>query len=125
MHCVLLPFRCQSPLTSIHVFVWPSPPDGVRLPASSNLGAVERALRDAGDRKDGHIFDLTPGKIFESTQEAYEFYNMYSWEKGFGIRYGRSKQRTCGTRTMQDFVCACEVCRMGFCTQNPRFELSN
>ena len=62
---------------------------------------------DCGDKC---IFELEIGKVFESTEEAFEFYNMYSWEVGFGIRFGRSRQCKGGRRTMQDIVCACEVC---------------
>jgi hypothetical protein len=29
---------------------------------------------------------------FDSLTEAYEFYNLYSWEIGFGIRYGPSRR---------------------------------
>ncbi|TVU14684.1 hypothetical protein EJB05_38168 [Eragrostis curvula] len=86
-----------------------SNPDGVRLPAAWNYGAVERALRDARDRGDRSIFEPTVGKVFDSPQEGYEFYNMYSWEVGFGIRYGRSRKSSTDRRTRQDIVCACEV----------------
>ena len=59
---------------------------GVRFSASWNYGAVERALRDASTRDGEYIFKLSVGKVFCSPEEGYEFYNMYSWEMGFGIR---------------------------------------
>jgi hypothetical protein len=62
---------------------------GVRVPSAWNYGAVERALRDAGERTGCYIFEPAIGKIFCSPEEAYQFYNMFSWECGFGIRFGR------------------------------------
>ena len=82
---------------------------GPRLPNTWNYGAVERALRDASVRGERCIFEPANGSVFESAEEAYEFYNMYSWEKGFGIRYGRSRAGSGGKRTRQDIVCACQV----------------
>ena len=31
------------------------------------------------------------GISFDTLGEAYDFYNLYSWEKGLGIRYGKSR----------------------------------
>ncbi|CAL5070768.1 unnamed protein product [Urochloa decumbens] len=81
---------------------------GVRLPGAWNYGAVERALRNAHERGDRCIFQPEVGEVFDSAQEAFEFYNMYSWEVGFGIRYGRSRENKAGRRSKQDIVCACE-----------------
>lgn len=79
------------------------------LPATWNYGAVERALRDSSVRGDRCIFDPVVGKVFDSPGEAFEFYNMYSWEKGFGIRFGKNRANSTGRRSRQDLVCACEV----------------
>jgi hypothetical protein len=94
-----------------HAFVVSScfPYSGETLPAAWNYGAVERAFRDAAGKGGGRIFEPVVGKKFESIQEAFEFYNLYSWEIGFGIRLGRSRENKSGRRTMQDIVCACEV----------------
>ncbi|TVU20202.1 hypothetical protein EJB05_36401, partial [Eragrostis curvula] len=81
---------------------------GARVPAAWNYGAVERALRDASLRGDACIFEPAVGKSFDSSEEAFEFMNMYSWEVGFGVRFGRSRTSKSGRRTMQDIVCACE-----------------
>jgi hypothetical protein len=82
---------------------------GATLSAAWNYGAVERAFRDAAGKGGGRIFEPDVGKKFESIQEAFEFYNLYSWEIGFGIRLGRSRENKSGRRAMQDIVCACEV----------------
>lgn len=79
------------------------------LPARWNYGAVERALRDAANRGDRCIFEPTVGKLFDSPEEAFEFFNMYSWEKGFGIRFNRLRKNGSGRKTRHDIVCACEV----------------
>lgn len=57
------------------------------------MGAIEIAMRLAAGRKSEHIFEPVMGMVFDSKEEAYEFYNMYSWESGFGIVKGRCVQR--------------------------------
>jgi hypothetical protein len=51
---------------------------------------MEAALRASADKKTDQIFYPTTGLAFDSVEEAYEFYNLYSWEVGFEIRYGVS-----------------------------------
>ena len=46
---------------------------------------------------------------FDSLGEAYDFYNLYSWELGFGIRYGKSRLNAERTKSMQEIVCGCSV----------------
>ncbi|KAK1603777.1 hypothetical protein QYE76_027450 [Lolium multiflorum] len=58
-------------------------PSGPRLPAAWNYEAVEAALRDASSRGERCIFLPYQGQVFQSLEEAFEFYNMYSWEAGF------------------------------------------
>ncbi|KAL6609922.1 hypothetical protein ACP70R_039891 [Stipagrostis hirtigluma subsp. patula] len=57
---------------------------GVRVPAAWNYGAVERALRESGNRQGENIFQPCVGK------------------------YGRSRVNKGGKRTKQDIVCTCE-----------------
>ncbi|CAM0945809.1 unnamed protein product [Alopecurus aequalis] len=83
-------------------------PTGTRLPATWNYGAVERALRESRTRGERCIFLPQESQVFQSVEEAFEFFNMYSWEAGFGIRYGRSRVNCSGVRTRQDVVCSCE-----------------
>jgi hypothetical protein len=49
------------------------------------------------------------GMEFDSLHEAYDFYNLYSWEIGFGIRYGRSRKNVAKSKTVQEITCGCEV----------------
>jgi hypothetical protein len=45
--------------------------------------------------------------VFDSKEEAYEFYNMYSWESGFGVVYSRCVRRQSDKeyRSMQELRC--------------------
>ncbi|VAH58347.1 unnamed protein product [Triticum turgidum subsp. durum] len=44
------------------------------------------------------------GVNVESLGEAYDYYNLYSWEIGFGIRYGKSRLNVERTKCMQEIV---------------------
>ncbi|KAL6657673.1 hypothetical protein ACP70R_005453 [Stipagrostis hirtigluma subsp. patula] len=70
--------------------------------------AISRALATAADRKTEQIFYPKLGLSFNSAEEAKEFYNLFSWEVGFGIRKGRQAHNNHGYITRQDFVCSCE-----------------
>jgi hypothetical protein len=54
---------------------------------------------------------MTPeiGMSFNSIGDAYDFYNTYSWEEGFGIRYGRSRLNKERRKIMQDIICSRSV----------------
>jgi len=43
------------------------------------------------DRPGHAIFFPYQGATLNSFEEAKEFYNLYSWEVGFGIRTGRGR----------------------------------
>lgn len=72
--------------------------------------AISRALRIAGNREGQQVFLPSEGLEFNSCEEAKEFYNLYSWEVGFGIRKGGSRKNGNKYITRQDLVCSCEVC---------------
>ncbi|KAM0890286.1 hypothetical protein ACQ4PT_027111 [Festuca glaucescens] len=52
--------------------------------------AMKRAVGSAGHS----VFAPYVGLQFDSEVEAYEFYNTYSWEMGFGIKRGRKYENT-------------------------------
>jgi hypothetical protein len=81
--------------------------DGPDCRKPRDMGAVEIAMRLAGQRKTEHIFEPVLGMVFDSKEEAYEFYNMYSWEFGFGIVKGRCvrRQKDPEYRSMQELCC--------------------
>jgi hypothetical protein len=54
------------------------------------------------------VIDPCLGTTFDSIGEAYDFYNLYSWEHGFRISYGKSRLNSEKTKCMQEIVC-CSV----------------
>jgi hypothetical protein len=43
------------------------------------------------DRITPYIINRAVGMEFDDSDEAYEYYNLYSWECGFGIRWGKKR----------------------------------
>ncbi|PNT66771.1 hypothetical protein BRADI_3g16812v3, partial [Brachypodium distachyon] len=88
----------------------------VRLPVPGRCSPLENALRGFAHRTSENILLPEIGLCFGSLPEAYEYFNLYSWEVGFGIRYGKSKSYKCKSgpkkdvvyQTMQEIVCGCE-----------------
>lgn len=72
------------------------------------VGALEKAIAGFAQRETEAVVNPTVGSSFVSLDEAYEFYNIYSWESGFGVRYGAGSMDSHGTKCIQQFVCACE-----------------
>jgi hypothetical protein len=71
---------------------------------------AEIALRNAPHRKTKYIFEPLLGLTFDSENEAYEFYNMYSWEVGFGIKRGSMPHNSSSRyHTGRDLRCLCSV----------------
>jgi hypothetical protein len=56
------------------------------------------------------MFKPELGMEFSSSEEAFQFYNMYSWVAGFSIRLGDNYINKKGQRTMQEYKCQREVC---------------
>ncbi|CAL4989585.1 unnamed protein product [Urochloa decumbens] len=85
---------------------WPKgvlPPDCREARA---MGTIEKAMRNSRHRTTSYIFEPVLGMVFDSRAEAYQFFNLYSWEVGFGIRFGSSaRNRVNKYRTMQEIVC--------------------
>ncbi|PNT67931.1 hypothetical protein BRADI_3g33745v3 [Brachypodium distachyon] len=87
-----------------------------RLPVPGRAGPRESALRGFAQRTSDNILSVENGLCFDYLPEAYEYFNLYSWEFGFGIRYGRSKCYKCKSgprkdvvyQTMQQIVCGCQ-----------------
>jgi hypothetical protein len=71
--------------------------------------ALETAFRGFASRKTDAVVNPTVGTTFDSIGEAYDYYNLFSWECGFGIRYGKSRTNVKGTRCMQELLCSCSV----------------
>jgi hypothetical protein len=83
-----------------------------RAPNPDRKSALELALRAYAERKEGVVVDPVVGTSFDSLEEAYEFYNLYSWETGFGVRFAKSRLNVHRTKCMQEIVCGCAVSAM-------------
>jgi hypothetical protein len=70
---------------------------------------VTYALRTSINRPGEPIFMPYVGLEFNSAKDAKDFYNLYSWEIGFGITKGRNRTNDNNYMTRQDIVCSCEV----------------
>jgi hypothetical protein len=73
------------------------------------MGALEKRIRSYPENPEQPVVEPAIGMTFDSLGEAYDFYNLYSWEHGFGIRYGKSRLNPEKTKTMQEIVCGCSV----------------
>lgn len=76
-----------------------------REPDACRVSALEKALTGFAERQTDAVVNPEVGTCFDSIEEAYDFYNLHSWEMGFGIRYGRSRRNTNGGKTMQEITC--------------------
>jgi len=84
-----------------------SGPDAKIAPTEES--ALSRAIKSSIDRKSEAIFFPYEGTRFNSFEEAKEFYNLYSWEVGFGIRTSRGRTNSNSYTTKKDLCCSCEV----------------
>ena len=78
------------------------------------MGAAERSLRKYCDAKSAglnpkYIFEPSVGLQFDSEDEAVEFYNLHSWEVGFGTRMGNWDRNKSGYQITREVVCQRQV----------------
>ncbi|XP_044319573.1 uncharacterized protein [Triticum aestivum] len=78
-----------------------------RTPCAGRVCALEKTLRGYAEKKTDIVMVPAVGYNFDSLGEAYDFYNLYSWEIGFVIRYGKSRLNIERTKCMQEIVCGC------------------
>ncbi|KAL6880653.1 hypothetical protein ACP4OV_012218 [Aristida adscensionis] len=78
-----------------------------REPKPGRVSAYEWSLKNYAEQRSGIVIDPAVGMSFDSRAEAFEFYNSYSWEVGFGIQWGDSRKSAAGTIIMQEIVCSC------------------
>ncbi|TVU43728.1 hypothetical protein EJB05_10216 [Eragrostis curvula] len=76
-----------------------------RIP--KGMGPIEIAMRNAPKRKTKYIFEPVLGLTFDSEDEAFEFYNMYSYEAGFGIKKSTLKKNDKKFQTLRELRCLC------------------
>lgn len=95
-----LAFRCK-----IRLRLGSAPPD--RTPCASRMSALETSIRKFAEEPTKSVVHHELGLSFDSLGEAYDLYNLYSWEIGFEIRYGKSRLNAERTKSMQEIVCGC------------------
>lgn len=83
-----------------------------RVPCPLRVSAFEKAVRRYANNLTENVITPTLGTSFDSLGEAYAFYNLYSWENGFGIKYRKSRFNVERTKCMQEIVCECSVSRI-------------
>ncbi|KAK1683308.1 hypothetical protein QYE76_044156 [Lolium multiflorum] len=71
----------------------------------NNVGPIEESMRKYCEDKKTVMFKPEVGMEFYSSEEAYQFYNMYSWVAGFSIRLGENYTNKKKERTMQEYLC--------------------
>ena len=79
------------------------------MPCAGRVTPLEETIRRYADKPTESVVKPQIGMSFDSLGEAYDFYNLYSWELGFGIRYGKSRLNVERTKYMQEIVCGCSV----------------
>ncbi|XBI39064.1 hypothetical protein VPH35_123928 [Triticum aestivum] len=55
------------------------------------LQSVRLSIRGFAETSNKEVVKPELGTNFDSLTEVYDFYNLYSWEHGFEIRYGESR----------------------------------
>lgn len=83
-------------------------PDARFMP--SKISSFELCILNADGKTGAEMFAPAVGMTFDSCQEAYDQYNLFSWENGFGIRHGKTRNGVGGYLQMQEYVCQCQVC---------------
>ncbi|KAE8811932.1 Dirigent protein [Hordeum vulgare] len=82
-----------------------------RLPCAGRVCALEKTLRCYAEKKTDTVVVPPIGYTFDSLGEAYDFYNLYSWEIGFGIRsmqdYGKCNRESNATNDSPVVQVAC------------------
>lgn len=81
------------------------------------MGAAERAtMKYCESKGKGHgpkyMFEPYVGLAFDSEPEANEFYNLHSWEVGFGKKKGNWAKNKGGYQMMREIVCQRQVSRL-------------
>ncbi|CAM0151157.1 unnamed protein product [Urochloa decumbens] len=79
-----------------------------REPKPGFMSAYEESLKRYADKWSDIVIRPSIGMSFDSLAEAYEFYNLYSWEVGFGIRWNDSTKNADKSVMVQEIVCNCE-----------------
>nr|XP_040257718.1 uncharacterized protein LOC109778160 isoform X2 [Aegilops tauschii subsp. strangulata] len=75
-----------------------------KTPRLNRVSMFEKVVRCFAENPTENVMTLVLGTTFNSVAEAYNFYSLCSWEKGFAIRYGKSRLNFERTKCMQEIV---------------------
>ena len=62
-----------------------------RPPVPNRPSALQSAVMRFAEHKSEQVMNIQIGTEFDNLDEGYDYYNVYSWEIGFGIRWGRKR----------------------------------
>nr|XP_045083782.1 uncharacterized protein LOC120962983 [Aegilops tauschii subsp. strangulata] len=62
-----------------------------RAPCPNNVSAFEKAVGSLAENPDESVITPVIGTTFDSVGKAYNFYNLYLWEKGSRLNVKRTK----------------------------------
>ncbi|XP_062180274.1 protein FAR1-RELATED SEQUENCE 5-like [Phragmites australis] len=79
-----------------------------RKPQLGRVSPLEESLKGFVGKRGSCILEPSQGMIYDSLNEAFEFYNLYSRELGFGIRTNSSKTNEASYQLMAEIVCMCQ-----------------
>ena len=71
------------------------------------MSAFEKALPGFADHPTENMIIPSLRTSFDSLGEAHDLYNIYSCEKGFGIRYEKSRLNVERAKCMHKIMCGC------------------
>lgn len=77
----------QAPDWTKRVRVGKHSPD--RTPCPGRIGMLEQTIRRYADKLGEHVLEPALGLTSDLLRDAYDLYDLYSWEHGFCIRYGK------------------------------------
>jgi hypothetical protein len=114
-HGFLLLWTAHVGISGILIVVFPNRVRIGKAPVEREVNpnrktALELSMRAYIAKRDGNVVNPAVGTSFDSLDEAYQFYNLYSWEVGFGIRFAKSRLNVNRVKCMQEIVCGCAVC---------------
>ena len=85
-----------------------APPD--RMPCPSRMSAQEVSIRKYVEEPTQSVITPELGISFDSLGDGYDFYTLYSWEVGLGVRYGKNRLNAERTKSVREIVCGCWLC---------------
>ncbi|XP_048537852.1 uncharacterized protein LOC125516457 [Triticum urartu] len=81
-------------------------PDARVCPSKTSY--LQDCIARATDNHSKDLFAPIEGILFDTCNEAYEMYNLFSWENGFGIRHYKTRTNGTGYKAMHEIVCQCQ-----------------